>query len=258
VTVNGTQVKISPFRLDKYEVTVGRFKQFIAAYDDWHKSKGNPKVGAGAAPAGSGWPSNGNGNLPANAAALASGSNQNCLAEEETLQGADLTLPINCVTWYEAYAFCIWDAGRLPTVVEWHYAASAGFDGRTYPWGSTFDPSDSVYGCTGDGSAPNDCAMTDILPVGSRPLGAGLWGHLDLSGSMWEWTLDTSEANNKFPPASPCNDCIATQPTGDFALRGGAWDAGPETSYADSNSAYFGSPSGDFPDWGFRCAGNAP
>jgi formylglycine-generating enzyme required for sulfatase activity len=27
-------------------------------------------------------------------------------------------LPINCVNWYEAYAFCIWDGGFLPSETE--------------------------------------------------------------------------------------------------------------------------------------------
>ena len=56
------------------------------------------------------------------------------------------------------------------------------------PWGSAAPtPARAVYNCSGDGKP--DCALSDILPVGSRPDGAGQWGHADLAGSMFEWTL---------------------------------------------------------------------
>jgi|SRR5580704_4705762 sulfatase modifying factor 1 len=45
-------------------------------------------------------------------------------------------LPINCVDWAEAYAFCIWDGGFLPSDAEWEYAAAGGSEQREYPWGS--------------------------------------------------------------------------------------------------------------------------
>jgi formylglycine-generating enzyme required for sulfatase activity len=54
--------------------------------------------------------------------------------------GQNENLPINCVTWHEAYAFCIWDGGFLPSGTEWEYAAVGGSQQRYYPWGSLVLP----------------------------------------------------------------------------------------------------------------------
>jgi formylglycine-generating enzyme required for sulfatase activity len=36
---------VDGFALDKYEVTVGRFRQFVAAYDAWHGTAGKRERG---------------------------------------------------------------------------------------------------------------------------------------------------------------------------------------------------------------------
>src|SRR6202007_2812018 len=54
-----------------------------------------------------------------------------------TSPGTQENLPMNCVNWYESYAFCIWDGGFLPSEAEWEYAAAGGSQQREYPWGAT-------------------------------------------------------------------------------------------------------------------------
>src|SRR5262245_30851932 len=116
-------------------VTVGRFRQFLNA---GLGTQANPPAnGTGANPhlANSGWDGNWNVSLAADTAALRAGVN--CTAQYQTwtdAPGANESLPMNCITWYDAMAFCIWDGGRLPTEAEWNYAATGATDQRAYPW----------------------------------------------------------------------------------------------------------------------------
>ena len=125
--------------------------------------------------------------------------------------GTQENLPINCVNWYEAYAFCVWDGGFLPSRAEWEYAAVGGNQQRQYPWGTTDAGTGNqyaIYNCYypsgGTGGLSACTGVTNIAPVGSAPLGAGLWGQLDLTGNLWQWTLETT---HQFP--NPCADCAS-------------------------------------------------
>ena len=64
--------------------------------------------------------------------------------------GSQENLPINCVTWQEAYAFCIWDGGLLPSESEWEYAAYGGSQQREYPWGTADPGTDNQYAIYGE------------------------------------------------------------------------------------------------------------
>jgi formylglycine-generating enzyme len=233
---------IASFTLDKYEVTVGRFRQFVGAY------AGPPAVGAGAHPliADSGWQSAWNNSLPADSADLVRAAQ--CLTDRESWSssGANDRLPLNCVDWYTAFAFCAWDGGRLPTEAEWEYAAAGGDEERTFPWGEADpDPTLAVYGCWGDGLAP--CSFHDIQPVGSRPAGAGKYGQLDLAGSMQEWTLD-GDGEGSYP--ATCVNC-ANIDVGEYrSVRGSAWGY---VVYA-SASRYSVGALGSDTSIGLRCA----
>jgi formylglycine-generating enzyme required for sulfatase activity len=212
---------VDSFLMDEFEVTVGRFRSFYQAYDGTL-----PSAGAGANPkrSGSGWQVEYNANMPTSKAALQTAINCN-VGQYQTwteLAGVRETMPMNCVSWYVAVAFCIWDGGRLPSEAEWEMAASSGSNEWRFPWGSTDpDPATSaVMNCMGDGVS--GCTPSDMLPVGSRPQGANKWGHLDLAGSLWEWTFDYYDATY-YQAIGTCDNCVNTAGTTPRVIRGGAF-----------------------------------
>ena len=96
------------------------------------------------------------------------------------------------MSWWDAYAFCIWDGGFLPSEAEWEYAAAGGSQQLEYPWGAMPPVSSNqyaIYGCNYP-SAATCTGVANIAPVGTATLGAGLWGQFDLAGNVWEWNLD--------------------------------------------------------------------
>jgi formylglycine-generating enzyme required for sulfatase activity len=260
-TVNG-------FRLDKYLVTVGRFRPFVAAALSGGGLAIAPGAGkhahlnggAGLALAGtnptmyeSGWSPTDASNIDPTASAL-QGSN---FATWTDTPGVNETKPINFANWYEAYAFCIWDGGFLPSEAEWGYAAAGGADQREFPWGSTPPGTDNQYAIYGfNYPVPGGgTGSGDIAPVGTATLGAGRWGQLDLAGGIWEFTQDGFDAVY----ADPCVNCTVPAPGLKPSLRGGAYDFGINdlvTSYRGSDTPYgmFTGTTVRYYDIGFRCA----
>jgi formylglycine-generating enzyme required for sulfatase activity len=243
---------VSSFRLDEFDVTVGRFRKFVSAWDG----------GAGyLPPAGSGKHSQLNGGLglansedPGTYETGWAASDDSHIAPTDDNLGCHATtacegtwtespagnenLPIDGVNWYEAYAFCIWDGGFLPTEAEWEYAAAGGSEQREFPWGAK-DP----------GSISNEYIQYYSQPVGMAPLGAGRWGQLDLEGESVQWVFDWPSAF-----VEPCVNC-ASWTTG--RGLGSRWEVGTSAFYdpvylVPSTLRFSGSPT--MRAGGFRCA----
>ena len=93
-------------------------------------------------------------------------------------KGADL--PVDQVSWFAARGYCEAVGMRLPTEVEWEYAARGGAAGARYgplediAW---FDPNS------------NDQTHPAALKKGN---GFGLY---DVLGNVWEWVQDRYEAD---------------------------------------------------------------
>jgi formylglycine-generating enzyme required for sulfatase activity len=230
--------KVSTFRLDKYEVTVGRFRRFVAAWDyGWRPIVGSGKHShlnggeglvdiAASAPDGgpvyeTGFTSEDVFRLEGDPLPMGCPSSTGQTWTDDPGPGPNDKKPMNCVTFHQAQAFCIWDGGFLPSFGEFEYAGAGGSEQRQYPWGSA-DPGTAnryaIFACDfpdGTGVCSGDM-VAHIAPVGTATLGAGAWGQLDLSGNVGEWTPDMagsitgitgSDAGLVLTGFDPCTDC---------------------------------------------------
>ncbi len=257
----GYPATVGSFCLDKYEVTVGRFRAFVEDYDSWISAPGgsHPLLGEGEITPGDecGWKEEWtwNGKLAESSTVLQEsiagfGGMPTWQASAGTAE--EESRPMNFLTWYEAFAFCLWDGGRLASETEWEYAAAGGALERPYPWGDQEpDYTRAVYDCAGSDDVSGGCTGADILPVGSKPDGAGYWGHLDLVGSVHEWVFDCWDDLYM----ASCVDCAAL-PDAPRVFRGGAYSSMVEQLPVASRSADY--PEIRFPAFGARCARPAP
>ena len=92
--------------------------------------------------------------------------------------------PVVWVSLADARAYARWKGRRLPSEMEWQYAAQ-GKDGRTWPWGNAYDS-----------SACND-ASGHTTPVHQFPGGRSPFGVEDLSGNVWQ-LCDDEYTNGTF------------------------------------------------------------
>lgn len=155
--------------------------------------------------------------------------------------------PHVCVTWAAAQDHCNERGGRLPTELEWEYAAR-GLDGAKYPWDdskdvSRFDPDYAVYVETSRGR---------VSAVDKRPRESRSWvGAYDMAGNVWEWTLTVGSDNFKYP----YNPGDGREELGDSAayrvIRGGSF-TNTQTALTTWNRQIVAADT-SAPNIGFRC-----
>jgi len=154
--------------------------------------------------------------------------------------------PVCGVSYYEAEAYARFVGKRLPTEAEWEKAAS--WDPqtqhkRTYPWGDEFP--------TGD-RANLDNRQAQTTPVNAYPAGMSAYGCYDMLGNVWEWTSSWFLGYSGFQPYPYPG---YSQPYFDRehrVLRGGSWTTRPWAMRCSFRNWYY--------PWvrqilaGFRCA----
>lgn len=176
------RVFVSPFRLQIHEVTNRQFSNFVAETGYITEAERN---GGSAQFIMSMTPEN-----------FMSWWRLDPLATWKTPhgEGSDLDgfddYPVVHVSMNDAQAYASWAGGRLPTEVEWEYAASLGL----------FDRDDPLSGMRGTAGTARANIWTGFFPVqntgadgfeGIAPVGCfepGLTGLYDMIGNVWEWT----------------------------------------------------------------------
>jgi len=248
-------VKVNDFYIDKYEVTVKAYKEFIA--DNSFTEFSSLRQHKMPAPPDTTW--------------MSEHTDTKKYYETTILKwwGWVDNYPMQYVTWFDAIAYCNWlsaklgldkcysindakgivcdftkNGYRLPTEAEWEFAAIGGTSSKTYRFSGSNNSADvGWYDETTYYKGPQF--------VGTKA--ANELGIYDMTGNVWEWCYDYYSPF--YYASSPKDNPINETPTGYKVIRGGAWHYraeyatvftrdGPESSY--TNFMY-----------GFRLAKNA-
>ncbi|MCA9643608.1 MAG: SUMF1/EgtB/PvdO family nonheme iron enzyme [Polyangiaceae bacterium] len=212
-----TPVYLSPYWLDRTEVTVGRYREFVK------------RVGTPAEPP-----------FTRIDGDLLRGE---CAFRGESVGEFD-ALPLNCTYYATLRELCQAEGGDLPTEAQWAHAARGRGEGRLYPWGEH-----EVECCVSSISraslpgVPLLCEATEGLePAGSHPptescngLGdISRDGVLDLGGSLSELLLDSAQSfeDECWKMQGTAVDPLCSADGGLIALRGGNFSTGPKLAAA--------------------------
>lgn len=191
----------------------------------------------------------------------------------EALDGGSLfpereALPLSCVSWLTARALCELDGGRLPSVAEREFAASAAERERetSFPWGEAAPACDQVmFGRWRDSSRGSASCFDAEEPVGPRAVNAEPWASFDrspsgivgLGGNLAEWTRDSHRAYadacwlSQGHLAPECDEPEAPLRT----IAGGSWRSPATGTRAATRVG--GAVAGIDPWVGFRCVYSA-
>lgn len=216
-------VSVDDFTLDAEEVTVRRFRRFVTALDAGQVA-GRIVVD---------YPPPARSHFVIDTTALGAylGTDAGCTWSPTPREDRD-DQPINCVSWFGAMAFCMWDGGRLPTEAELEYVARwwlAGEAPRTFPWGPQQPDCTRAQWRAGD---PGGCSGDDGLST--RRVGAlvpgSAFGVYDLAGNVTEWCADeflpyasTAAPNDCWGRGALRNPVCRSATTSEHSVRGGSW-----------------------------------
>ena len=214
------KVNLDEFWIDRTEVSVGQFAQFVKATGHITQYEQD----------GQGWVWNGSKWVP-----IAGASWRNPLGTGLPQENT----PVVQVSWNDAAAYCKWAGRRLPTEAEWEKAAR-GTNKALYPWGDS-QPDASLASFNG---------LLGLVPVDSLPAGASSYGALNMAGNAYEWVADWYSGS--YYANSPTHNPQGPT-TGQYkVMRGGSWQLWPEALLTYGREV--GQPTAGNSNVGFRCA----
>lgn len=239
---------VAPFELDRYAVTNARFAEFVAStgYITVAERELDPGMFPGAT-----LDSLAPGSLvfaptagPVDLRdwrqwwAWTPGANwRHPFGPESSLHEKD-EHPVVQLAFEDATAFATWDGKRLPTEVEWEYAARGGLDQAMYAWGD--EPNDGQRANSWQGRFPHlntgagSGSWTGTAPVGRFPPNG--FGLHEITGNTWEWT-STYWTDRLTDPVTSCQCSPDTTRIGSISpgevtprrvLKGGSHLCAPE------------------------------
>jgi sulfatase modifying factor 1 len=97
--------------------------------------------------------------------------------------------PVVQVAYEDAEAFARWAGQSLPSEAQWEFAARGGLKDQVFAWGNTLNPRRAN---TWQGSFPSSNTAEDGH-IGTAPVGsfaASCYGLFDMTGNVWEWPQD--------------------------------------------------------------------
>lgn len=223
-------VAISPFFMDRHEVTNAQFATFVKAtgYRTVAERPLDPRQFPGI-PAAHLRP--GSVVFAGQAWAYVPGANwRHPAGPKSSITGKD-RYPVVQVAWEDAAAYAKWAGKRLPTEAQWEYAARGGRPGAAYIWGdapySTRKPQANIW--QGDFPVRNQGldGYRETAPVMRfAPNGYGLY---DMAGNVWEWCADwyrpdAYAGSSRLDPKGPSGSVDPEEPgVPKRVLRGGSF-----------------------------------
>lgn len=166
---NGQKGVVNDFWIDKYEITIGQYAEFLAALEadsgrklafdslDQPKTKTNHK--------------------PEHWDEYYAAAKEAGLLNQHRI---DVNCPVVGVDYWDAFAFAKWRGHRLPSEVEWEKAAR-GEDDRHYPWGNEAHRSDDPVPAKGKG-------LKHYISVNKIKDDVSPYGVVGLASYVEEWT----------------------------------------------------------------------